>query len=87
MSTARIRLPVMPAKYRRVMIPPARTTPTAMMATTPQATVVPLTPVVNAGTRTWSVTRPSTMVLATVIPAYTVAPVTAVANGHGCVAM
>ena len=77
----------MPAKYRRVMMPPARTTPTAMMATTPQATVVPLTPVENAGTRTWSVTRPSTMVLATVMPAYTVAPVTAVANGHGCVAM
>ena len=77
----------MPAKYRRVMMPPALNTPTAMMATTPHATVLPPTPVLNAGTNTWSVTRPSTIVLATVMPAYTVAPVTAVANGHGWVAI
>ena len=79
--------PVIPAKYRRTAIPAALTKPTPMMAAAAHAMVAQLTPCSNAGRSTWSVSLPRTTVVPIVAAAYTAAPVTAMANGSGCVAM
>ena len=57
------------------------------MATAPTQIVPAPTPRPNAGVRTRSTTLPSTIVLPTVMAAYTAAPVTATTNGSGCIRM
>ena len=65
----------------------ALTKPTPMMAAAAHAMVAQLTPWSNAGRSTWSVILPRTTVVPIVAAAYTAAPVTAMVNGSGCVAM